>query len=162
MTTNYEKIKNMTVDEMAEFMTKNVHKVGKFYRKDLPRLDVLVYADGFKQWLLQEAEQTTKELEKQFFDTFDIKQREYTQCCSMGCKKPYTDCVNCQYHEIYKVDYPQITYRILLELICIIGSIYICTQDRKTLKEHILVQCMNTQTHGKDIKRQVQALFEEG
>lgn len=57
MTTNYEKIKNMTVDEMAEFMTKNVHKVGKFYRKDLPRLDVLVYADGFKQWLLQEAEQ---------------------------------------------------------------------------------------------------------
>ena len=56
MTTNYETIKNMTVDEMAEFMTKNVHKVGKFYKKDLPRLEVLVYADGFKQWLLQEAE----------------------------------------------------------------------------------------------------------
>ena len=57
MTTNYEKIKNMAVDEMAKFMTKNIHKVGKFYMKDLPRLDVLVYADGFKQWLLQEAEQ---------------------------------------------------------------------------------------------------------
>ena len=56
MTTNYENIKNMTVDEMAEFMTKNVHKVGKFYMKDLPRLEVLVYADGFKQWLLSEVE----------------------------------------------------------------------------------------------------------
>ena len=57
MTTNYEKIKNMTVDEMAKFMTKNIHKIGKFYMKDIPRLYVLVYADGFKQWLLQEAEQ---------------------------------------------------------------------------------------------------------
>lgn len=56
MTTNYEKIKQMSIDEMAEFMTKNVHKVGKFYMKDLPRLEVLVYADGFKQWLLQEVD----------------------------------------------------------------------------------------------------------
>ena len=43
---NFENMKQMTVDEMAEFMTKNVHKVGKFYRQDLPRLDVLVFADG--------------------------------------------------------------------------------------------------------------------
>lgn len=61
-------------------------------------------------------------LEKQFFKTFEIKQKEYTQCCSMGCKKPYTDCVNCQYHEVYKIDYPQITDHILLKLICIANS----------------------------------------
>lgn len=54
---NFEKIKQMTVDEMAEFMTKNVHKVGKFYMQDLPRLDVLVFAYGFKEWLLQEVEE---------------------------------------------------------------------------------------------------------
>ena len=29
----------------------------QFYMKDLPRLEVLVYADGFKQWLLQEVEE---------------------------------------------------------------------------------------------------------
>jgi hypothetical protein len=54
---NFEKIKQMTVEELAKFMTKNAHKVGKFYMKDLPRLEVLVYADGFKQWLLQEVEE---------------------------------------------------------------------------------------------------------
>lgn len=54
---NFEKIKQMTVDEMAEFMTKNVHKVGKFYMQDLPSLDVLVFVDSFKQWLLQEVEE---------------------------------------------------------------------------------------------------------
>ena len=54
---NFEKIKQMSVYEMAEFLTKNVHKVGKFYRKDLPRLDVLVFAYGFKEWLLQEVEE---------------------------------------------------------------------------------------------------------
>ena len=30
--------------------------------KDLPRLEVLVYADGFKQWLLQEVEETDKQI----------------------------------------------------------------------------------------------------
>lgn len=81
----------------------------------------------------------TNEIEKQFFDTFGIKKKELE----------YPD--NFTY-------YPEITDHILLELICIIGSIYICTQDKETLKEHILVQCMN---YSRDIKHQVRTLFEE-
>lgn len=124
----------------------------------------------------------TNELEKQFFDTFGIecnisfhqqfngaqvprglefyKKRE--ELAKTGIIKiwhkmlnprPENDCVYWgEYH------YPQITDRILLELICIIGAIFICTQDKETLKEHILVQCM---VNNKDIKPQVQALFKE-
>lgn len=90
----------------------------------------------------------TNELEKQFFDAFGIK----------------PDVISApNYHwEDYVMQYPQISDRILLELICIIGSIYICTQDIESLKEHILVQCMNTQMYGGDIKHQVRTLFEEG
>lgn len=50
---NFNKIKQMTIDEMAEFITKNVHKIGRFYGKDLPRLEVLVFQDGIKKWLLR-------------------------------------------------------------------------------------------------------------
>lgn len=91
----------------------------------------------------------TNDLEKQFFDTFGIvpKQIEF----DIGAS------VNASIFE-----YPNVCDSILVKLICIIGSIYICTQDRETLKEHILVQCMNTQMHGREIKHQVQALFEEG
>ena len=82
----------------------------------------------------------TNELEKKFFDTFGIKQREYTQCCRLGCKKPHTDCLNCQYHEVYKIDYPKITDRILLELICIANKYYIDLEgtDIETMKNSLL------------------------
>ena len=56
---NYEKIKQLSFDDMAEFITKNAHKVGKLYGKDLPKLDVLVYKQSVKQWLLQ-GEETMK------------------------------------------------------------------------------------------------------
>lgn len=88
------------------------------------------------------------ELEKQFFDTFGIEPRQIE--FDIGAS------VNASIFE-----YPNVYDSILVKLICIIGSIYICAQDRETLKEHILFQCMNTQMHGRDIKQQVQALFKE-
>lgn len=103
----------------------------------------------------------TNELEKQFFDTFGIEPKEYKACDSFPCGNPRVECENCKDYKLYKTEYPQITNRILLELICILGSTYICVQDRETLKEHILVQCMNKQMYSKDIKYQVRTLFEE-
>ena len=105
----------------------------------------------------------TNELEKKFFDTFGIKQREYTQCCSLGCKKPYTDCVNCQYHEVYKIDYPQITDYHYLQLICKLSGVccphFAFERDISELKETILKFCI----HYKDqLKHQVRTLFKEG
>ena len=109
------------------------------------------------------------DLEKQFFDIFGIEPMPY--CCYHDCNCPINDVgkfnSKCPKQAVTKecdariIQKPQITDRILLELICIIGSIYICTQDRETLKEHILIQCVNAQMHGKDIKHQVQALFKE-
>ena len=102
----------------------------------------------------------TDELTKTFFDTFEIKQREYTQCCSLGCKKPYTDCVNCQYHEVYKIDYPEITDHILLELIRL-GLNYdfvIHSKSKDELKEKLLALLIRNDV---EFKQQVQALFEE-
>lgn len=127
----------------------------------------------------------TNELEKQFFDTFGIEpeltfydlvrlkestNQELGGRCNanwQGETKEETirrfspkgwRVLECK--DVYT--YPQITDSILLELICIIGSIYICTQDRETLKEHILVQCINTQMYSRDIKHQVRTLFEGG
>ena len=111
----------------------------------------------------------TNELEKKFFDTFGIKQREYTQCCSLGCKKPYTDCVNCQYHEVYKIDYPQITDRILLELICL-NNIYLWETHASTVNElkNVLlnkyiehVNLMADENEKQEYINLVRALFEE-
>lgn len=105
------------------------------------------------------------ETEKQFFKTFGIKPKK--QCYYWDC--PYStgeiekdtpinerDCVNCTNPD--KEVYPSITDRILLELIVILGSIFISVQDKYTLKDHILNQCiMNKDV----IKPQVQTLLEE-
>lgn len=108
-------------------------------------------------------------IEKNFFDTFGIEPRFCIASCYKCQHYSYDYCYNgyCILDSDYDncgvaiKQYPQITDHILLELICIIGSIYICVQDREALKEHILVQCMNTQMHGRDIKQQVRTLFEE-
>lgn len=81
----------------------------------------------------------TTDLEKQFFDTFGIK--------------PYI--------EIGMVDYPTITDRILLELICIysrISNLPICVDGVDELKEAILEQFIE---NSEDFKQQIQALFKE-
>ena len=65
------------------------------------------------------------------------------------------------------VEYPQITDRILLELICILrNSYYVSGENIKVLKERVLRGCIkfryNLVTNNETIKQQVQALFEEG
>lgn len=101
----------------------------------------------------------TSEIEKQFFKTFGIKSKTYVLCtCSWDCIDAQP-CEKCYYGKLIEDEYPEITDSRLVKLICIIGSIYICIQNRETLKEHILVQCINAQTNGRNIKRQVKALF---
>ena len=90
----------------------------------------------------------TSELEKKFFDTFGIKKKELE----------YPD--NFTY-------YPEITDRILLELICILSkspisisldALMLGASDVEKLKGYILLACMG---FAKDIKHQVRTLFKE-
>ena len=91
----------------------------------------------------------TNELEKQFFDTFGIKEKELE----------YPD--NFTY-------YPEITDSILLELIFILTTLLDTTvyedvfitiaKNREELKKDILQECMLYKQH---IKQQVRTLFEE-
>ena len=86
----------------------------------------------------------TNELEKQFFDTFGIEERELE----------YPD--NFTY-------YPEITDRILLELICIAHTSPVITfvsRDVKSLKEEVLMVLCNW-VNNRNIKQQVRTLFEE-
>ena len=62
----------------------------------------------------------TNELEKKFFDTFGIEAKQ--KCAkpllktTSGFCNAYKNCVGCDYNDL---KYPQITDRILLNLICI-------------------------------------------
>lgn len=99
-------------------------------------------------------------IEKQFFETFEIE--PIKKCFNGDCiakEEIGYDSNICDDKCVY-IDrqYPQITDHILLELICILGSIFISVQDKETLKDHILNQCiMNKDV----IKHQVQELFRE-
>ena len=95
----------------------------------------------------------TTELEKQFFYTFDIPPKIYNS-------------------SLKDWEFPPITDRILLELICILVK---CMEDRysdydcykiwktnyKDLKESILDDCICYRELN-DIEQQIQALFKEG
>ena len=67
----------------------------------------------------------TNELEKTFFDTFEIEPKVLifkTMDCACGCH----DCKNCdKYKNNFSKTYPQITDRILLELIKILSKEFI-------------------------------------
>lgn len=89
-------------------------------------------------------------IEKQFFDTFGIEEKELE----------YPD--NFTY-------YTEITDRILLELICILNKHYsehyqiasmIVGKNIEEVKKSILNDCIEQSKH-KDFKHQVQALFKE-
>ena len=84
----------------------------------------------------------TNELEKRFFDTFGIEKKELE----------YPD--NFTY-------YPEITDRILLELICIANEAYIDLEgtDIETMKNSLLE---NFIFFRRDVYDQVRTLFEEG
>lgn len=79
----------------------------------------------------------TNELEKKFFNTFGIEP-EYKTCIFKYCKnKKEYDCENCG-DRIWH--YPQITDRILLNLICIANEYenYPETTNIKNIKERTL------------------------
>ena len=111
----------------------------------------------------------TNELEKQFFDTFGVEPKK--QCYYWDC--PYStgdivndtpmnerDCNSCKNPN--KEIYPQITDRILLELIIILGTI--CTIFDKNiddLKENVLKNLIELSGRY-HIYNQVRTLFEEG
>ena len=112
----------------------------------------------------------TNELEKQFFQRFGIEPKK-------GCTAYYKfieeeadvicndKCAECSYLDDV---YPQITDRILLELIFILTTLLDTTiyedvfitvaKNREELKKDIFQECMLYKQH---IKQQVRALFEE-
>ena len=127
----------------------------------------------------------TDELTKTFFDTFGIEPKKEYYCPSCDTKLEewktekglYYMCGNCcecdyvldsldeEFEEIlknlsYRTEYPQITDRILLELICILS--------RHTTIGHYTMDGLKRQLlnlaiiHKKDILKQLRTLFEEG
>lgn len=100
----------------------------------------------------------TTDIERQFFDMFGIeKQPVYS---GSQLYNPF----------ITGYEYPQITDRILLELICILNTIdsySYSSANTRELKEEILFNCIEfyqeigTQQDINTLKQQVQALFEE-
>lgn len=110
-------------------------------------------------------------IEEKFYKVFEIKYRVYSKCTSDYCisaDKPYsTICKKCPYYAAYKLDYPPITDRILLELEQVILSTklmlllkssinkfeYIVYEkykeigfcERETRKDALLQLCINIQ-----------------
>lgn len=100
----------------------------------------------------------TNKTEKQFFDTFGIEPKlDCKRCGAMNFAIGQCAEVNCE------KTYPQITDHILLELICIAHTSPVITfvsRDVKSLKEEVLMVLCNW-VNNRNIKQQVQALFEE-
>lgn len=112
----------------------------------------------------------TNELEKKFFDTFGIEP-EYKTCIFKYCKnKKEYDCENCG-DRIWH--YPQITDRILLNLICIANQYeyYLISTNIKNIQARTLRMLLKTKKYLKDtyssqdwhneLVRKVRTLFKE-
>ena len=106
----------------------------------------------------------TNELEKTFFDTFEVETKY--KCTKDG---------NCYFQECSKCDwyihtYPQINDRVLLELICIATASEITVEFKgiknvEHLKEVVLNYCIKRYgycLHKDKFKHKVRTLFEEG
>ena len=95
----------------------------------------------------------TTELEKQFFEAFDI---QYEFCSDIFLNPCKFQCDDCEFRtEIY----PQITDRQYLELILIysqISNLMICYDTVERFKEVILKDFIE---NSEDYKHQVQAIF---
>ena len=119
------------------------------------------------------------EIEKTFFDTFGIKNNmckyakygyDGTEGTWYFCDKNQKECWTYPSNTTFKdkmTSYPEITDRILLELICILSEspisisfdvLMLGASDVEKLKGYILLACMG---FAKDIKHQVRTLFEE-
>lgn len=110
----------------------------------------------------------TNELEKQFFDTFEIEAIKYCKrCCWCKIEETtfgdYDRCLKPENGNCLCV-YPKITDRILLELICIVLNVFETFEVNRimnvdSLKEKILKLSMLAKD---DVYSQVRTLFEEG
>ena len=119
----------------------------------------------------------TTELEQEFFEAFGIEQK--TNGCEEYFYMPDAEsCKECEDKPCLKhLEYPQITDRKLLEMICIINEFismfnwkqikYISTFEFETLKENILkdlIWILNNKCNditAKQLKHQIQQLFKE-
>lgn len=113
----------------------------------------------------------TTELEKTFFDSLGIEPRDNFKGCkngitfyTYGCNIP--SCKGCS-KEIREREYPQITDRILLELICILNenttldeTYYQGASTVKELKKLVLKDLIKTKDNF-DTIHQVRTLFKE-
>ena len=116
------------------------------------------------------------DLEKQFFDIFGIEPMPY--CCYHDCNCPINDVgkfnSKCPKQAVTKecdariIQKPQITDRILLELICILNenttldeTYYQGASTVKELKRLVLKDLIKTKDNF-DTIHQVRTLFEEG
>ena len=102
----------------------------------------------------------TNELEKEFFQCFEIEPSGKKCTCDVKdfakCTTYY--CTSCE--KALKKEYPQISDRILLELICIANEAYIDLEgtDIETMKNSLLE---NFIFFRRDVYDQVRTLFEE-
>ena len=108
-------------------------------------------------------------IDKQFFDTFGIKPKKGCTAYDKFTEEEADAICNDKCAECLYLDdvYPQITDRILLELICILSespisisfdALMLGVSDVEKLKGYILLACMG---FAKDIKHQVCTLFKE-
>ena len=109
----------------------------------------------------------TNELEKQFFDTFGIE---------LKCQNTFINPSKCPFIEskeccdCVSFEYPQITDRILLELICTLnkftGYTSLLNDTYEEVQEEILKDVLfaheQLKIHKADLSKQVRTLFEEG
>lgn len=105
------------------------------------------------------------EIEKRFFDTFGIEPKRgctaYDKFTEEEADAICNDkCAECSYLDDV---YPKISDHVLLELICIAHTSPVITfvsRDVKSLKEEVLMVLYDW-VNSRNIKHQVQALFEE-
>ena len=108
------------------------------------------------------------EIEKQFFDKFGIKPKSYLVCTSGWDCIDAQPCEQCHYGKLIEDEYPKITDRILLELICILTCHYlderepyeIISINMEQLKQQILNDICNI-AGCEATKCQVQKIFKE-
>ena len=112
----------------------------------------------------------TNELERQFFQCFGIEPKCVKRTLKLAIHgydendlpEDLRQFISSQ-AQVYHV-YPEITDRILLELICIAHTSPVITfvsRDVKSLKEEVLMVLCNW-VNNRNIKQQVRTLFEEG
>ena len=109
------------------------------------------------------------DIEKQFFETFGIKPRSYLLCTSCWDCIDAQPCEQCHYGKLIEDEYPKITDRILLELICL-NNIYLWETHTSTVNElkNVLlnkyieyVNLMADENEKQEYINQVQSLFKE-